>query len=327
VYDSRSEAREFLGDDVAEATAKACSYFGVAESALTVRPVSDVSGLGGRVIVVAQPTEARGRSRGSEVRGRDEGRGERGGRDEGRGGRERGGRDRERGGRGGRDRERGRGGRGGRDRGDRDREFGGRDREREREFGGRDRERERDEAPEEEAAPVGPSVGTARGELGEVGDYVKGLIERMELGPFEIERIEQDGVEVFRIEGAAAQGLTRGDGRTPDAIQLLANQVASRSNEDAPRIVVDVEGNHERREAFLTRVAERAAQRARETGRTVALDPMGPRDRRSIHVALRDAEDVATMSVGEGRYRQVMVVPEGAPEYEEARAAATEPSA
>jgi hypothetical protein len=39
-------------------------------------------------------------------------------------------------------------------------------------------------------------------------------------------------------------------------------------------------------------------------------------------VALRDAEDVATMSVGEGRYRQVLVVPEGAPEYEEARSAA-----
>jgi hypothetical protein len=39
-------------------------------------------------------------------------------------------------------------------------------------------------------------------------------------------------------------------------------------------------------------------------------------------VALRDATDVATMSVGEGSYRQVMVVPEGAPEYAEARAGA-----
>ena len=178
-------------------------------------------------------------------------------------------------------------------------------------------------APSAEAVPEpeGPSVGTARGELGPVGDYVKGLIERMGLGSFTIERVAQEGVEVFRIDGAASGGLTGGDGRTPDAIQLLANQAASLSNDDAPRIVIDVEGNHERREAFLFRVAERAAARARETGRTVALDPMGPRDRRSIHVALRDATDVATMSVGEGSYRQVMVVPEGAPEYEGARSA------
>ena len=69
----------------------------------------------------------------------------------------------------------------------------------------------------------------------------------------------------------------------------------------------------------MSRSALRRARR--ETGRTVALDPMGPRDRRSIHVALRDTSDVATMSVGEGSYRQVMVVPQGAPEYDEARSA------
>jgi spoIIIJ-associated protein len=304
MYDPKSEPREFLGDDVADATTKAASYFGLAASALLVREVPNVSGLGGRTIVVALPADAPrhtggggGGDRGREPRAREE-----------RGGRDRGGRD------GGRDRGgRDRGGRGGRDRGGRER--GGR------EFGGRDREL--DEAPaaaEVAPEPEGPSIGTARGELGTVGDYVKGLIERMGLGPFEIERIEQDGVEVFRVEGAAAQGLTGGDGRTPDAIQLLANQVSARAGDDAPRVVVDVAGNHERREAFLFRVAERAAARARETGRTVALDPMGPRDRRSIHVALRDATDVATMSVGEGSYRQVMVVPEGAPEFAEARA-------
>jgi hypothetical protein len=45
---------------------------------------------------------------------------------------------------------------------------------------------------------------------------------------------------------------------------------------------------------------------------------MSPRDRRAIHLALRDAQGIATMSVGESRYRQVVVVPEGAAEYEEA---------
>jgi spoIIIJ-associated protein len=301
MYDPKSEAHEFLGDDAAEARAKALSFFGREASELVLRELSGVSGLGARVIVVAQPLDARGRSRerSSEARGFDEGRGGRERERGGRGGRERGGRDRERGGRGGRGEGRGR--------------FEGR-----RERGERE---EREEAPPSAPEPVGPSVGTPRGPLGEVGDYVKGLIERMELGPFEIERIEQEGVEVFQITGAASSGLTTGDGRTPDAIQLLANQASARRGDDAPRVVIDVEGNEERREALLFRVAERAAARARETRRTVALDPMSPRDRRSIHVALREADGVATLSVGEGRYRQVLVVPEGAPEYEEARSA------
>jgi spoIIIJ-associated protein len=299
MYDPKSEAHEFLGDDAAEATAKAVSFFGRDASELTLRELTGVSGLGARVLVVAQPLDARGRSRerGPESRGFDEARGGRDRERGGRGGRERGGRDRERGGRGGRGEGRGR-------------------------FEGRREREERDEpAPELASEPVGPSLGTPRGPLGEVGDYVKGLIERMELGPFEIERIEQEGVEVFQVTGGAAAGLTAGDGRTPDAIQLLANQASARRGDDAPRVVIDVEGNEERREALLFRVAERAAARAKETGRTVALDPMSPRDRRGIHVALRDAEGVATLSVGEGRYRQVLVVPEGAPEYEEARSA------
>ena len=51
----------------------------------------------------------------------------------------------------------------------------------------------------------------------------------------------------------------------------------------------------------------------------MALEAMSPKDRRTVHVALREVDGIATMSVGDGRYRQVVVVPESAPEYEEAR--------
>ena len=60
-------------------------------------------------------------------------------------------------------------------------------------------------------------------------------------------------------------------------------------------------------------------KRAIEGGRAIALDPMNGRDRRTIHISVREYDGVATMSIGEGRFRQVVVVPEGAPEYEEAR--------
>jgi spoIIIJ-associated protein len=140
----------------------------------------------------------------------------------------------------------------------------------------------------------------------------------MDLGPFAIAVSSEDRFVVYQITGPAAQGLAGGEGKAADAHQLLANQAAMRMEESPKRVVVDVEGDAERREDLLGRVAERAASRARETGRAVALDPMNPRDRRLVHVALRDAEGIATMSVGEGRYRQVVVVPKGAPEYDEA---------
>jgi spoIIIJ-associated protein len=311
MYDSTQEAREFVGRDRAEAVAKAAGYFGLPQEELAIAEpeIGSINGLGARSVVVAYPKTAQPPRRGG---------GGGGGAPEPRRGRE----DRDRGPR--RDDDRGgRGGRGGRDRGDRDGGRGRREAREPREEQPREFREPRDERPARavETSSSEPSVGTASGELAELGNFVKGLVERMELGPFEIaETSENDALVVIQVRGAAAQRLVGGEGRTVDAMQLLANQVSIRvGGDDAPRVVLDVEGDADQREVYLTRVAERAASRARETGRPVALEAMNPKDRRTVHVALREADGIATMSVGDGRYRQVVVVPDNAPEYEEAK--------
>jgi len=319
VYDAMSEAHEFIGRDRAEALTKATSFFGVGEDELAIAEVdaTRASGIGTRFVLVAYQRSAGppGRHAGGEG-GYEGGREREGRRDRGRG---RGG-DEERG-RGRRTSERGeRGGRGER------RERGGRerDRDRDRDRGGeRSEARERSERPERagrEAEAAEPSKGKASTALGEMATFVCGLVERMGLGPFEIsESGENQEPIVVSLTGKAAERLSGGDGRVADAIQLLANQASMRAGgEEARRVVIEVEGNADQREAFLSKIADRAAQRARETGRPVALEAMSPRDRRSVHLALREVDGIATMSVGDGRYRQVVVVPDSAPEYQEA---------
>jgi len=311
VSDLKNEAREFVGDGRDEAVRKACQYFGVDdESSLVIsgfRP-GTVSGLAGRALVVAIP-KGRGGS------GPQRARSESGRRDE-----------EERGssGRGsGRDSNRRRD----RDRGDRGRESSPRSREsgeppeqsrREREPRG---DRSSAQAPDtkEASADAGPSVGTAIGELGEIGQFLSGTIERMNLGDFQISEAREGEIVVLQVRGAAASKLSSGQGRTVDALQLLANQVSARVSPERQRVVIDVEGDADARQEFLERLAERVASRALQTGRPVALDPMNARDRRLIHVALRDRDDVVTISEGEGRYRQVVVIPESSDEFEDAR--------
>jgi len=309
MYDSRSEAREFVGRDRAEAVAKAAGYFGLAQEELAIAEpeVGVIAGLGARAVVVVYPRTARPPSRGGGGGGPPEPR--RGGRED------RGGREPRRGDDGGRG-----GGRGPRESRDRGGRGEGREPRADREPRESQEPRNEDRAPRVAADGV-PSVGTATGDLGELGAFVKGLVERMELGPFEInETKENESLVVIQLRGSGAQRLVGSEGRTVDAMQLLANQASLRiSGDDAPRVVLDVEGDGDQREVYLTRVAERAASRARETGRPVALEAMNPKDRRSVHVALREADGIATMSVGDGHYRQVVVVPDNAPEYEEAK--------
>ncbi len=301
MYDVKSETREFVGDERDEAVKKACAFFGVDdESALEISgyEAGAVYGLATRTVIVAVPKGAAkpapSRSRNDAGRRDDEGRG-----NSGRGA--------------GRDSNRRRD----RGRDSRARESSSSDRE---PRGNRERTTKPEPSQADQAAPAaGPSVGSVTGELGEIGQFLLGTIERMGLGSFEMSEGKDGEMIVLQVKGPAGQMLSAGHGRTVDALQLLVNQVSARVSPDRQRVVIDIEGDADAREEFLGKLAERVAKRALQTGRAVALDPMNGRDRRLIHVALRDRDDVATMSEGEGRYRQVVVVPENSDEFEEVR--------
>ena len=297
MYDLRDEAHEFVAEGKEAAIAKAVKFFGVEAEALLVKEYTEneASGLAGRTLVVAVPRDRKPTGERPRSRERDRGDREDRGRGRGRGERE----------------DRGRG----RDRGERESRGRGRDRGEREDRGGR---RPRAAAPRPARESEEPSVGTARGELGGAGKFLLGVIERLDAGPFEIGESEEGELLVYEITGEAAKTLSGDDGRPTDALQLVVNQAAMHMEEDPKRIVLDVEGNPEARERFLSRLADRVVRRAREGGRAVALDPMSPRDRRMIHLAVRSQDGIATMSMGDGRYRQVVIVPEGAPEYEEA---------
>jgi len=299
MYDATSEPNEFVADSNDEAIAKACHFFSLEKDELRlieIDPAGDVAGMGDRAVVVALPKNVKPRRPSPRSDGDSgEGRRDRGDPDRGRG-RERGGRER------GRDR-----GRGDRDRGGRGREAASEDRP------------ARAEASEKQEWVEGK--GTADGSVGPIGEFVLGAVERMGLGEFTISESNEGDFIIYQLRGDAARRLGSGDGRATDALQLLANQAEMRRSEEPSRIVIDAEGEEERREEFLTRLAERAASRASDTGRSVALDPMNGRDRRILHMAVREIDDVVTMSIGSGRYRQVVIVPKDAPEYDEALAA------
>ena len=97
-------------------------------------------------------------------------------------------------------------------------------------------------------------------------------------------------------------------GKNLDAIQLLTNVYAGKLMEEPPRIIIDVEKYRERRESNLVKLALRTAEMVRRTKRSKLLEPMNPFERRIIHTALNDMEDIATKSDGEGLLKQVRII-------------------
>jgi spoIIIJ-associated protein len=98
-------------------------------------------------------------------------------------------------------------------------------------------------------------------------------------------------------------------GETLSSLQYLTRLIAGRDTQHRAEFIIDVENYKGRREMLLRRLAHRMAKEAIRRKRTVELEPMPPHERRIIHLALRDRNDVYTESVGEGNRRKVTIIP------------------
>lgn len=96
-------------------------------------------------------------------------------------------------------------------------------------------------------------------------------------------------------------------GETLDALQYLTSLNVNRGQSDYTRVTLDTENYRAKREEALTRLANRMANRAVKTGRKVVLEPMNPYERRILHSALQQNENVATHSEGEEPNRHVVI--------------------
>ena len=98
-------------------------------------------------------------------------------------------------------------------------------------------------------------------------------------------------------------------GATLAALQYLLNVMISRKIRSRLLVSVDVEHYRRRREETLHGLARRMADRVRQTGRSITLEPMPAMERRIIHLALAEDGAVTTGSSGEGDARKVVIYP------------------
>jgi spoIIIJ-associated protein len=119
----------------------------------------------------------------------------------------------------------------------------------------------------------------------------------------------EDGSLVFEIEGEDAGLLIGRRGETLQALQFLVRMVVNRQLGRKAYILIDVEDYRKRRADMLQRLARRTAGRVATSGRSVALDPMSPGERRIVHMSLANHPRVRTESEGEGNQRRVVLMP------------------
>ncbi len=125
----------------------------------------------------------------------------------------------------------------------------------------------------------------------------------------DIETIEKNERVIINISGPDLGILIGRRGETLDALQYLVNLSANKNAEKRKRIIIDIEGYRKRREDTLMKLAFKLADKARQRGRNVVLEPMNSMERRIIHTALQERDDIYTFSEGEEPYRKIIISP------------------
>lgn len=124
--------------------------------------------------------------------------------------------------------------------------------------------------------------------------------------------LDRDDTELeVRVDGEELGLMVGPGGRTLTAIQDIARVAAQRKLGDHDtHLRIDIAGYRERRRASLEAFAKKAADKVRETGKAIAIEPMASPDRKVIHDVLAAEGGVGTRSEGEDPNRRVVVFPD-----------------
>ena len=161
-------------------------------------------------------------------------------------------------------------------------------------------------AAEEEETEV-PIVIEENAKVKAAVEYLQGVIALMGVENVAFSAVQKGEATIIRLDGEHLGALIGRRGETMESLSYLASLVANRLEGDYIKLGLDVAGYRDKRESDLTALAQRIGNKVRKTGRSFAMEPMNPYERRIIHSAISKMEGVRSESKGEGRDRRVVI--------------------
>ena len=138
-------------------------------------------------------------------------------------------------------------------------------------------------------------------------EYLQEVIAKMGVENVTFSAVQKGEATIIRLDGEHLGALICRRGETMESLSYLASLVANRLEGDYIKLGLDVAGYRDKRESDLTALAQRIGAKVRKTGRSFAMEPMNPYERRIIHSAISKMEGVRSESKGEGRDRRVVI--------------------
>ena len=136
-------------------------------------------------------------------------------------------------------------------------------------------------------------------------NFLNNFINNLENVQYNTE-IKEDTIYV-EVTGEKASELIGYRGETLEAFQNIISAISNKDTKERVRIILDILDYKEKRKKSLEILAKKVEKTVIRNGKPFKLEPMNAYERKIIHTALQDSEEVVTNSVGEEPYRRVII--------------------
>jgi len=120
------------------------------------------------------------------------------------------------------------------------------------------------------------------------------------------EKLADEERFVINIAGPDRMYLLNRNAEALEALQYILNKIAY-SLPSYKKILLDSNGYRSQKEHQLVQLALSSAMKAKKQKRAQTLEPLNSYERRIIHMALADDNEVATSSIGEGQVKRITI--------------------
>jgi spoIIIJ-associated protein len=120
---------------------------------------------------------------------------------------------------------------------------------------------------------------------------------------------EEGGTIRINFTGPDRPFLLSNSASLLNSMEFLLNKVFRTGVDDAPGVLLDSDNYRQHREAELVLLAQMASKKVISFRKPLSLQPMIPRERRIVHLALAGIEGVRSQSDGEGDNRSITIYP------------------
>jgi spoIIIJ-associated protein len=143
-------------------------------------------------------------------------------------------------------------------------------------------------------------------------DYVEGLLDILDYDG-DIDELVVSGRPVVEVveggDGRRLQALVGQRGATLEALQELSRLAVFRQTGSPSRLLLDVGGYRALRRKELAAIAKNAAEKVKEYGEAVRLEPMSAFERKCVHDVINALPGIESESEGVEPARRIIVRP------------------